>query len=273
MKKIANLFFILVAGVATVALTGCGGSSTAPVVTWDNPTSDYYLAGDTVKLTINMTSDGKLSKILVTKEVGGTGTSTGVYDGSISGTGASYNLSDIIPNAAVGTKIVYTVKVTDSKDNATTKTYTCWVTSKMSEYVDNKLRVYNIQGPFEGAYDLVGNRALSVGDADLYKDLIDSSYLKSGFGVVFPKVWYATNSTMYVKSNGFDYANANTASVANAYAAGTGKSSIGPLSVGDIILAKLRGGQSGYAVIKITEVNETTSDNKDNIAFSFKIGQ
>lgn len=66
--------------------------------------------------------------------------------------------------------------------------------------------------------------------------------------------WVGQNSTAFVKSNSFDVANASTASVTAAYAAGTPTSTVTGVAVGDIYIAKLKG-TTEYAVIKVTGVS------------------
>ncbi len=130
--------------------------------------------------------------------------------------------------------------------------------------------VWNIMGPNHGAFDMVTGVTVAKATTDASKDAVDMSSLGST-SVTFPKTWTSLNTTMFVTAAaGFDYANASDSTVIKGYKAGTAAAITKVLAVNDIILAKLRSGNT-YAVIKITGVVETSDDNKDYILFNYKL--
>ncbi|HAO99604.1 MAG TPA: hypothetical protein DCQ83_06125 [Fibrobacteres bacterium] len=129
--------------------------------------------------------------------------------------------------------------------------------------------IWNLQGPKKGAFDLLGDSAVSASKSDSIKDAKDMSSVGTS-AIVFPKTWTSTNGTMFVTAAaGFSYDSATDSTAIRGYKAGTPSATTKVLAAGDIILAKIRGG-SKYAVIKIKTVTETSADNLDFVAFSYK---
>ncbi|MDB5256238.1 MAG: hypothetical protein JWM14_933 [Chitinophagaceae bacterium] len=82
--------------------------------------------------------------------------------------------------------------------------------------------------------------------------------------------WVGQNGTTFVKAgSSFDYSNATRNLATTTYTSGTAVSTVTGVSVGDIYVANVRGA-GNYAVIRITAVNSTTSDNDDNYVFDVK---
>lgn len=135
---------------------------------------------------------------------------------------------------------------------------------------ESKDTIWNLQGPNKGAYDLLAGEAVAQSGASSDKDLVDMAML-SGGAIVWPKTLTSLNTTTFVTApSGFDYANATDSTLIKAFAAGTAATTTKVLAANDVILAKVRGGPD-YAAIKIYAVNETTSDNKDNIVFGYRL--
>lgn len=130
---------------------------------------------------------------------------------------------------------------------------------------------FHIGGSLEGAYDLVAETTRSVGDADSDKDMVNTD----AAGDPFTGSWEAGqgNSTMFVKDNSFNYANATVEAAEMAYNNGNASSSVDNPANGDIYIARLRGG-SDYAVINVTDVDPSNNDcncgNTGKISFDFK---
>lgn len=130
--------------------------------------------------------------------------------------------------------------------------------------------IWNVKGPNKGAYNLVSGVAVSEGDANANKDAVDMGVLAGGV-VTWPKTLNSLNGTMFVTAaSSFTYATATDSTLIKAYAAGTAAATTKVLAAGDVILAKLRGGNT-YAAIKIIAVTETPSDNKDYIHFGYRL--
>lgn len=168
-------------------------------------------------------------------------------------------------------QVKLTIKAGSVENSKTTKLVVSGGSSasSLTEKVDQK--IYHAFSPRKGAYDLVAGDTVSS-SANASTDIQDLSTAGSALtGSV-----KSETTTMFVKSNSFDYAAATSTSIKTAYDAGSPVSAI-TVATGDILLAKLRNGN--YAVIKITEVNTTsteasnsgsTTPNVGYIKFSYK---
>lgn len=82
--------------------------------------------------------------------------------------------------------------------------------------------------------------------------------------------WVGQNGTTFVKAgSGFDYSNASRNAAETTYQDGTATGTVTGVAVGDIYVANLRGTNT-YAVVRITAVNATTTNNDDNYVFDAK---
>ncbi len=130
---------------------------------------------------------------------------------------------------------------------------------------------FHVEGSLQGAYDLVA--ATPVPGAPGADVTVQDMRNTDGVGETFTGKWTAGNATAYVKDNSYDYDNATEESALAAYAAGTASQNVNNPLVGDIYIAKLRGGDE-YAVVKITNVdpldNTCQCVNRGKIEFDFK---
>ena len=155
--------------------------------------------------------------------------------------------------------------LTDEKNDEPTPT-----NKAKSLTVEKKDTVWNVKGPNKGAYNLVSVNAVAEAEANTNKDLVDMAVLAGGT-VTWPKTLTSLNGTLFVKAaSGFDYAAATDSTVIKAYAAGTGVATTATLVANDVILAKLRGGNT-YAAVKVYAGTETSADNKDFINFGYRL--
>lgn len=134
---------------------------------------------------------------------------------------------------------------------------------------EKKDTVWNVKGPNKGAYNLVGGAQVAESEANANKDIVDMAVLAGGT-VTWPKTLNSLNGTMFVTAaSGFNYDAATDSTLIKAYAAGTAAATTKVLAVNDVILAKLRGGNT-YAAIKIYAVTDV-ADNKDYINFGYRL--
>ncbi|MBI4646354.1 MAG: hypothetical protein HY738_07125 [Bacteroidia bacterium] len=130
--------------------------------------------------------------------------------------------------------------------------------------------IWNLIGPNQGAWDLVANVGLSSGASSTLKDMKNTTTVASPAPYIFNNEWTAMNTTLFVKNNSFDYINTTLYSVVDAaYNAGSPVSTVSNVAVNDIYIVKLRG-TSDYAVLKVTNITLTSSDNLDKIDFEYK---
>ncbi len=232
-----------------------------PIVTGDSLTVQYVLGSDKELKTLSITKNGTALDL--------NGTATG-NDLAVSGTNFTYNGSFQV-TGSVGSIETYIFTVTDKKDNTASDTIKVDVIAAaiaLTEKVNGI--VSNVQGPNQGAFDLVGEARVSSSGSASIKDLLDQSTVSPN-GVVYTKTFGSGNGTTFVKAgSSFSYATATNTSAASEFGAGSASASTAVLAVGDVYIAKNSRFSNGHVVIKITAVNETSSDNTDNITFTYK---
>lgn len=132
-------------------------------------------------------------------------------------------------------------------------------------------RIYNRQGTQNGAFDLVNN--VSIASSANTGDMQDNTPTTGA--PIYQKGWTPDegSNTTFVKQNNYDYDAATPTTAATAFGTSTIVSNITNVAVGDIFIARLRGG-ADYAVIKITNVFDDGQTgpglNNDYIEFSYK---
>ncbi|WP_421752887.1 hypothetical protein [Croceimicrobium sp.] len=177
----------------------------------------------------------------------------------------------IFPNAGINLGVTsYSFTVTDKDGNTDNVTFTVTVEANATPMTnETNGAFFHIAGSLEGAYDLVNGTVVGASQPDASKDMENTD----AAGDAFTGSWMAANSTMFVKDNSYDYANATVEAATSSFAAGTASASVSNPAVGDIYIAKLRGG-STYAVIKIVNVdpsdNTCNCGNTGKITFDFK---
>ncbi len=167
-------------------------------------------------------------------------------------------------NAGVTT---YTFSLEDEDGNVVERVINVTVANSLS--VEKTGSFYHIAGSLQGSWDLVNDALVAVGGANTSKDMQNTDLA----GAPFTGSFNAANSTVFVKSNGYDYANANTATAWTAFTAGSVQTTISNPIVGDIYIAKIRGGNE-YMVVKITakDILDNTCGclNKGKLTFTYK---
>lgn len=263
--------FALIIAVGLIAFTSCKNEEPeGPTLTISADVTSAW-QGDTITFTYSVASNEDLELLSWTStapsiapagEVALTGTSV-----------SSKTIEVILPTSGVteGTlKFTFVATDKDGEEYADTKEVTITLeeptpAGTVLAYENTVGVIWNFIGPNQGAWDLVANTGKSSGDAAADKDMINSSTVSAGW----VNAWAAGNSTLFVKANSFDYTAGTLEDAQTAYAGGTASATVTAPAANDIYIAKLRGG-SNYAVIKITSVTETASDNLDKINFSYK---
>lgn len=271
MKKTLNIFLSIFMVVAIAAsFTGCGGEDPVPPVVSVTPSSVDGWRADTVTFEITMSTNEKLAELKITPDVDDA--NQGVLTEDFSGpTSASYTYNYVIPGTVSdGDYITVSIKVTDNQGEITTKSVTINVVEPAASgttlaYENTAGVLWSLIAPagYYGAFDLAHNEGLSSSVGDTEKDMKNNS--TSGWS---PQ-WISGNATTYVKANTFDYAAGTHEDAATAFTSGTAATFPITPAVNDIYIAKLRAG-SNYAVIKITNIYDSPSDNLDKIEFTYK---
>lgn len=134
----------------------------------------------------------------------------------------------------------------------------------------NTIKVYNVEGPNLGAFGITVGTALSTGDDDIEKDIVDAT-LRSELPN-WPAKWKSLNGTMFKKVTTSNWASVTNDAELVAVWEASGNA-VSELSIvdGDLIVMDLGGsGDNGYALVEITEVVTTPSNNEDYVQFRYK---
>ncbi len=270
MKNLKIFALMLVVG--AVVFSGCGKDDPeGPTLTISANVTEAW-ENDTIIFTYSVASNEELKLLSYT-----TSAPNIVANGEVALSGNSVSNETLevkLPSTGItnNSSITFTFTATDKDGEEWGDTKEITITLKepaaagtVLAYENTAGVIWNLIGPNQGAWDLVANVGKSSTDADADKDMINTSTVSLGW----VNAWTAGNSTMFVKDNSFDYAAGTLEDAQTAYSNGSASATVTTPAVGDIYIAKLRGG-SDYAVIKITGVTETASDNLDNIAFSYK---
>jgi len=164
----------------------------------------------------------------------------------------------------------YRFSLTDEDGNVVEKEINVTITNPTTPLATEKTgTIYHVGGSLKGSWDMVTDVAQGASDPAAGKDVRNSDVAGNPFTGSFT----SANNTMFVKNNSFDYANATEESAMAAYTAGTAATTITNPAVGDIVIAKIRGGND-YMVIKIATLdpadNTCSCGNKGKMTFTYK---
>jgi len=275
MKKVKFLALMFLAG-ATL-FTSCKKDEetvAAPTISVTNNKTAYSVtatADTTIIFNVTVAAEGEIDLFTIKKTVGSTTTSYGSPTGFSGKTSYTYNFEQIF-TATDTYPISFAFKVTDKEGQDASITVTVSKINGSSgttlAYENTSAILYNLMAPtgYLGAWDLVNNVGVASSGSETSKDMANKS--TSGTGWIPGWSTGTGNTTAFVKDNSLTYATATLEDITAAYTSGSSSITITP-TVGDIYVAKLRGA-SNYALIKVTAINTTASDNLDNITFTYK---
>src|SRR5690606_23061350 len=129
---------------------------------------------------------------------------------------------------ALTTTVALTSCDKDEDPEPTPATKTTMTMSKVGQF-------YHVAGLEKGAYNLVEDKEMGALETNSAKDMVNIDTA----GGVFTGSWSVGtgNTTMFVKSNAFDYANATVEAADSAYSAGTATATVNDPAVNDIYIA------------------------------------
>ena len=183
----------------------------------------------------------------------------------------SQYVDTIVLNAGMNLGVTtYTFSLTDKDGNFVERVMNVTVANPTTPLATEKTgTIYHVGGSLKGAWDMVTDAAVATSDPAAGKDVRNTD----AAGDPFTGTFNSANSTMFVKNNSFDYANATEQGAMAAYAAGTAQATIANPAVGDIVIAKVRGANT-YMVIKIATLdpadNTCSCGNRGKMTFTYK---
>lgn len=128
--------------------------------------------------------------------------------------------------------------------------------------------MYTLSSQNMNAYDLFNG-------VPLYSALADSSQMhimdKTLTNTLFPR-WLSPAGILFVRYNGFDYANATNRSVKQAFNSGVKHEFVDDIMEDDIIIARFweNDADSSYCVVKVTNVIDEAGNSSDRYVFNIK---
>lgn len=268
MKKL-KIWALSIMGVAAFGLTSCETEvADAPTINVISPSNGATVfVGGSVDVNVSASTNEELVSFQVIKTFAGIETT--VVDSTLGSDIRSFNYEESLFTASLEGQVNYTFRVEDNQGQASFANLTVNVVASLSDTVGGI--VYNIQGPNQGAWDLVADVALSAADDTTGKDLVDAS---GATDPVYTATWESANGTMFVLTDSVDFDNTSLQEITDEYNNGTPVSSTGTLTVDQVVIAQNARFPKGYIVIKVTEVNSTPAppvgDNLDYVRFVYR---
>ncbi|OFY63548.1 MAG: hypothetical protein A3H98_14690 [Bacteroidetes bacterium RIFCSPLOWO2_02_FULL_36_8] len=281
------MLMLAVAGVTLI--NSCGGDDTttptpenSPTLTVKPSTDQTVDPGSTLTFTWDARKhpDGKkLTTFSITQDNAALGVASKKYTtwpATLKSADESQYLDTLaitVPASGGPYTYKFTVNTEDSKSASASVKVTLNSTTPLATTRTGQF--WHIQGACKGAFDLVTGVSKGSADPETDKDMKNTDAV---LPATFTGTWTAGNSTMYVKDNAYNYAGANVEGATTKYAAGTPSATVSSPAVGDIYIAKLRGG-ADYAVIKILTNDATVgfcadgttpTTNKGKVTFEYK---
>jgi len=144
----------------------------------------------------------------------------------------------------------------------------CVLCNSIAQITTHNGKIWNCSSANASAWDLVNDIAVTGSGNENIKDM--KNYLINN---TMSPSWYSNNGTQFVKDNTFDYDNSTSGNSAGfTFAQGLDSNYMYHVTVGDIIIAKLRGNED-YAIIKITQIDTANiSSYLFDISFEYKKG-
>jgi hypothetical protein len=288
MNKLRLLALASVVTLGTIFIQSCGGGddpAPTPEVNFIGDAGftaqDASINGATAfKIGVVATHSVKLSKLeIFVAYDGGPNLKPAdctVCDSSIDGTNLRAIYSGVTRSIAGSEK--WTFRVTDKDGESTSKSITITTTpaggANLIEIAkdndNNTLKVWNFKGPKPGAYDLLNGGNLLSSDPGADKDIQDST--RDEEVASWPARWTSRNGTTFKLVTAYTYSQITTTTTLESAwtSSGAPKSALTGLKTGDLIVANLRGAAGSYALVQVTNVVKTGSDNNDYVEFKYK---
>lgn len=280
MKNIKLLSMMVLLGAGSFLLSSCGGEDTPdpkPVLNFlggEYISSNTSLAANTAfTIAVTASHTKNIKSLKVVQSLDGQ-TDVELVD-------SAYNdksIAEFVFNGTTadnaGTEI-YTFIVADKDGNSTSKAITITNVGDAGADLlvfekDNNqetFKVYNFQGPKEGAYEMAAGPLTST-DANSRKDIQDSTTLDETAN--WPARWTSRNGSTFKKVASSAWSTiTNDAEISASWDdAGTAESTIQVVK-GDFYLIYAKS-VNKYGLIEITDVVTTSSDNTDYVEFRYK---
>lgn len=264
-KSLSNFFYLTLAGIISLSSCSTDEETPAPTIRLVNPPAQTVTSQSTVSFSVEASAQEKIQQILITEKIGSnTETIHLKTNDFISNTDDLFVFNYLVEAASGTIELNFSVTDKQGKVSATSHTFTVDEGETTLAFEKEGAIIANKIGADESAWDLATNvrRAGTSTDADLVNpSTLNNPWIKG---------WDGVRSTTFVKANTFVYATATLEAAEAAFGAGTSTASVTNVAVGDIYIAKIKGG-SNYAVLKVTVANDDIADsNAEKIEFTYK---
>jgi hypothetical protein len=284
MKNIKFLSLFALLSVGALFLTNCSGTDDdvpepSPVVNFiggaEYVDEDVSLAANsTFTMGITASHSSNIKSIKITRAISGN-VAIELLDSSVNDKVITDFFFTIATQNSAGTE-VYSFIVADKDGNSTTKSLT--VTNlgdpgkDLVEFlVDNSaetFKVWNFRGPNSGAFGISLGDNVSASEANDEKDIQDSTTLNETS--TWPARWTSRNGSMFRKVTTSSWTSiTNDAELLAAWDASGSSETTVNITNGDLYIIDLGNG-GAFALVEITDVVTTASDNKDYVQFRYK---
>lgn len=264
-KSLSNFFYLALAGMICLSSCSTDEETPAPTIKLVNPPSQTVVSQATVSFSVEVSAQEKIQQILITEKIGSnTETIHLKTNDFISNTDDLFVFNYLVQAASGTIELNFSVTDKQGKVSATSHTLTVDEGETTLAFEETGAIIANKIGTDQSAWDLATNvrRAGTSTEADLVNPSTTNSPWVKG--------WDGVRATTFVKANSFMYATATLEAAEATFSAGTSIANVTNVAVGDIYIAKIKGG-SNYAVLKVTVANDDIVDsNAEKIEFTYK---
>lgn len=229
-------------------------------------------SSDILTFNINCSSNSNLKSLVITSKTETTFTQT-ILDSAISSKAFEFNYEYKVPVVFDSTKITLVFTLTDVDGNKNSIAKVLYVSSIYKNLTETSGHImYSHCTTNFDAYNLLTALPIHSNLTDSSLTHIMDASIDSVNHNTLSRKWISPAELNFVKFNTFDYANATTLSLKNAYIAGLKDQFVSNIVDGDIILTKLGNPaiDSGFVAIKVISVIDADSTLNDKYIFNIK---
>jgi hypothetical protein len=234
-----------------------------------SPLYIYGTVGDLVTFNINVVSEVALSKFYISQQPDNQIAVT-VLDTSITSKGTSFNYYYRMPASLAGKSVVFEFRAEDENGNTSKELKRVYISPPAAVPLTESTghRMYSLLSTNPDAYNLESNVSQFSVDAAALRDIQDSSNVAD---TTLGGIWISPAGGLFVKNNGFDYANATDVTTLNAFNGGVQLAFVANVAVGDIFITKLGSLTTNkYVIMRVTELKDNPGRTNDYYEFSIK---
>lgn len=257
--------------------SACKKDSNSPALLFVTPDNTYYDVRSSYVLKFDITGSSEsslLTKFSVVSNADNASSVT-VFDSSFSAKNFNMAYEYQVPVFSQSINITLQFILNDEEGNQTRVAKILKVTVVITAPLETSgNEMFSALSGKQDAYNLFTIQPLFSNVAGSANQHIKEATVNDSLGTIdtLSKKWISPAGLQFVRFNDFDYANASSDDMKEAYEVGIKKNFVDKLTDGDIILTRFPNSEAekGYIVIKLVSVIDNDSTNFDRYIFNIK---